>query len=329
MPTTRRQVLIETATNAVRNGDVKAALDEMRAYLSNGLTSVHEDLISLTARFNRLDREKKDGLIDRDEYRVETNELIRSLLDLLHRFPEPPSLQTPDLAEDFDVPEDAGLEKIIGANNLRQIAWLEQGTHAACSVCRIITPAGQGTGFLIASGLVLTNNHVLPSASALPGSRAEFNYQNDANGQLLPSHRYKFDDRQFVTNEALDFTLVALLSDPTRPPLDQWGIMRLNPENEPLPNEHVVIIQHPEGGPKQICLTANQVVNIWEHRLQYTTDTLPGSSGAPVCNERWEVIALHHAGGNLKVNAKGERRFVNEGILLSHIRAAAGGFWPH
>ena len=307
MPTTRRQVLIETATNAVRNGDVKAALDEMRAYLGNGLTSDHEDLISLTARFNRLDRERRDGLINRDE----------------------PSLQTRDLAEDFDVPEDAGLEKIIGANNLRQIAWLEQGTLAACSVCRIITPAGQGTGFLIASGLVLTNNHVLPSASALPGSRAEFNYQNDANGQLLPSHRYKFDDRQFVTNEALDFTLVALLSDPARPPLDQWGIMRLNPENEPLPNEHVVIIQHPEGGPKQICLTANQVVNICDHRLQYTTDTLPGSSGAPVCNERWEVIALHHAGGNLKVNAKGERRFVNEGILLSHIRAAAGGFWPH
>ncbi|MBK9094594.1 MAG: hypothetical protein IPM84_17860 [Anaerolineae bacterium] len=43
MPTTRRQALIETATNAVRNGDVKAALDEMRAYLGNGLTSDHED----------------------------------------------------------------------------------------------------------------------------------------------------------------------------------------------------------------------------------------------------------------------------------------------
>ena len=46
MPTTRRQALIEMATNAVRNGDVKAALDEMRAYLGNGLTSDHEDLIS-------------------------------------------------------------------------------------------------------------------------------------------------------------------------------------------------------------------------------------------------------------------------------------------
>lgn len=329
MPATRRQTFIEQVTNIVRNGDVKAALEEMRTYLGDGLTADHQDLISLTARFNRLDRERKDGLIDRDEYRVETNELIRSLLDLLHRLPEPPSLQTPDLADDFDVPNDVGLEKIIGANNLRQIAWLEQGTIAAQSVCRIITPAGNGTGFLIAPGVVLTNNHVLPSATTLPGSRAEFNYQNDAHGQPLPAHRYKFDDRQFVTNAALDFTLVTMLSDSAKPPLEQWGVMRVNPDSEPLPNEHVVIIQHPEGGPKQVCLTANQVVNVWEHRLQYTTDTLPGSSGAPVCNERWEVIALHHAGGKLKVNAKGEQRFVNEGILLSHICNAAGSAWPH
>ena len=30
--------------------------------------------------------------------------------------------------------------------------------------------------------------------------------------------------------------------------------------------------------------------------LQYTTDTLPGSSGSPAFNKDWEVVALHHSG---------------------------------
>jgi endonuclease G len=90
----------------------------------------------------------------------------------------------------------------------------------------------------------------------------------------------------------------------------------------------VTIIQHPNGGLKQIALTANQVVGLWEHRLHYTTDTMPGSSGAPVFNDLWQVIAIHHAGGNLQVNDKGDRRFFNEGILMSAIKLDAGGLWP-
>jgi V8-like Glu-specific endopeptidase len=55
---------------------------------------------------------------------------------------------------------------------------------------------------------------------------------------------------------------------------------------------------------------------------------MPGSSGAPVFNDSWEVIAIHHGGGDLQVNAKGKKRFINEGILMSAIRSNAGAFWP-
>jgi endonuclease G len=87
----------------------------------------------------------------------------------------------------------------------------------------------------------------------------------------------------------------------------------------PCIGEHVSIIQHPQGGPKQVALTANQVVNIFEHRLQYTTDTMPGSSGSPVFNDDWKVIAIHHEGGNLAINRRGDTMFVNEGILMKYI----------
>lgn len=32
------------------------------------------------------------------------------------------------------------------------------------------------------------------------------------------------------------------------------------------------------------------------------------------------MIALHHAGGNRQTNAQGDRRYVNEGILISWIK---------
>ena len=90
----------------------------------------------------------------------------------------------------------------------------------------------------------------------------------------------------------------------------------------------MVIVQHSNGGLKQIALTANQVISLWEHRLHYTTDTMPGSSGSPVFNDSWQVIAIHHAGGDLQTNAKGDKRFINEGILMSAIKPDAGNFWP-
>jgi len=55
----------------------------------------------------------------------------------------------------------------------------------------------------------------------------------------------------------------------------------------------VNIIQHPEGGYKQIVLGNNRVLELVEHFFLYEADTLPGSSGLPVFNRQWEIVALH------------------------------------
>jgi endonuclease G len=91
----------------------------------------------------------------------------------------------------------------------------------------------------------------------------------------------------------------------------------------------VVIIQHPNGGLKRITLTANYVTGTRVPRLHYTTDIMPGSSGSPVFNDQWQVIAIHHAGGKLQVDAGGGTRYVNEGILMSAIRPDASVLWPN
>ncbi|MDO0826035.1 trypsin-like serine peptidase [Desulfosporosinus nitroreducens] len=80
----------------------------------------------------------------------------------------------------------AHLEKIVLVNNLLNIAWLSRGLELSRAVARIVTPEGLGTGFLISSDLLLTNNHVLPNSALAGDSRVEFNYQKDWSGQLEP-----------------------------------------------------------------------------------------------------------------------------------------------
>ncbi len=46
---------------------------------------------------------------------------------------------------------------------------------------------------------------------------------------------------------------------------------------------------------------------------------MKGSSGSPVFNDDWEVVALHHAGGMLLEPETKRRYFRNEGILISAI----------
>jgi hypothetical protein len=58
------------------------------------------------------------------------------------------------------------------------------------------------------------------------------------------------------------------------------------------------------------------------------TDTMPGSSGSPVFNDMWQVIAVHHAVGRLSKGGDGRTRYVNEGVLMSAIMPDASDFWP-
>ena len=88
----------------------------------------------------------------------------------------------------------------------------------------------------------------------------------------------------------------------------------------PTVGEAVTIVQHPKGQDKQIALNANDVLGLRAQWLFYTTDTEPGSSGSPVFNQDWKVVALHHAGrANAEINTRGERAEANEGVLFRDI----------
>ena len=102
--------------------------------------------------------------------------------------------------------------------------------------------------------------------------------------------------------------------------IDQYGYIQLDKVTVQR-NDFVNIIQHPAGQFKKITLYHNIVTNTTDRIVQYLTDTMPGSSGSPVFNSQWEVVALHHSGGVHKIDEPiiTDSKYRNEGIDINKI----------
>ncbi|HLP42079.1 MAG TPA: endonuclease, partial [Fibrobacteria bacterium] len=131
-------------------------------------------------------------------------------------------------------------------------------------------------------------------------SRCEFDFQETAEGERRGSVFFDLDARRFfLTDKERDYTLVAVKSVGTGGmELNRFGWNKLiGEEGKVIIGEYVSIIQHPNGNPKQVALRENRIVDLPNDLfLHYETDTAPGSSGSPVFNDQWEVVALHHSG---------------------------------
>ncbi len=199
------------------------------------------------------------------------------------------------------------LERILVGNDLRPVNYLEKGMDVARAVGRIHKRDSQSgmvldyaTGFLISPRLLLTNHHVFGSSDEARLSEVEFNYQRNKDGAWVGSEFFALQpDTFFFTDEQLDFTVVAIAQTARQSGklLATFGWLTLDPQiGKVSPGEYLTIIQHPSGEDKQIALRENQLLKIDTHTLWYRTDTAPGSSGSPVFNDVWQVVALHHSG---------------------------------
>lgn len=211
------------------------------------------------------------------------------------------------------------------------VAFLDLARAAANSVARVVFPDGspQGTGFLVSPRLFLTNYHVIPSPEEASSFRLEFQYELDAQRQQVEVTRFALDPGLFFEadpEDDLDFSLVAVgqrLEGPRT--LADFGFIPLSDD----PDKHVVggrvnIVQHPQGRHKEIVVRENLILARTETTLIYGADTLPGSSGGLVANDRWEAVALHHYGSPFRAlhdQSAGLPAVGNEGIRISAILA--------
>ena len=214
-------------------------------------------------------------------------------------------------------------EVILDASNLLPFDFLRTGDRIGRAVLKLQRSDGAvGTAFLVAPEILLTNHHVLPApataATAYVLANFERSLPDDASGR--PAFVPLDPQTLFVTNADLDFTFCAVRG------LEFLGSVPLDRNSlNVLKSEHVNIVQHPRGRPKEIGLQDNQVVKADKVVVQYSCGTEPGSSGSPVFNNQWKLVALHHAAiategpDGRKAAAYSQARYLNEGIRLSAI----------
>lgn len=202
--------------------------------------------------------------------------------------------------------DDELMERVIGeTRDFLSIEFLEKAVKASRCVGRIVTLLDRGrksfgTGFLVSSRLLLTNNHVLSTPEKAAVSSLELDFQPDILGNALTVQRFALQPEVFfLTDIGFDFALVAVAeTSKLGKSLDEYGHLPLmREEGKIILKDCVNIIQHPRGEMKQVVIRENQLVDLLDNGFaHYKGDTEPGSSGSPAFNDQWEVVALHHSG---------------------------------
>jgi V8-like Glu-specific endopeptidase len=217
------------------------------------------------------------------------------------------------------------------AQQVNIAAFLDRVARAEPRVCRIEIPLpgaiAYGTGFLVGNDRVLTNYHVavrIKQGNVSPADvRLRFGYKMDANEVVINSgHVYGLASgeplacRPFAPGDAaperreaqageLDYALLAVAGSPGTDRALQnavlsgeaRGYMDLN-SAKPVPTQNlgVFVLGHPSHEP--MAISSGRVLSITAGglRMRHDAYTLNGSSGSPVFDANFNLVALHHAG---------------------------------
>lgn len=235
----------------------------------------------------------------------------------------------PDLPTPASLPEVEKQERIIGLDDTLDLTFFAGGMRVAGAVARILVPrfenasavtvAGgpwvlRGTAWLLTPQLAITNHHVVnarlagePDAAApdlaLQAANATLHFDVDAKDAAGVPVTVR---RLVAATKDLDYAVLELTEPMDRPlPLIAEDPVVIDATSRIAVN----IVQHPRGEYKQVAFRNNLVSAADDTTVRYFTDTDHGSSGSPVCDDRWQVVALHrgarHTGG---VQFQGARR---------------------
>lgn len=229
-------------------------------------------------------------------------------------------------------------ERFLGLATLRKL--LRSCAGVACVTDRAGT--GLGTGFIV-NGLALhasfpdapvlvTNAHVIggtvPKSVAPAEARVKFEIESTDNPKPVfhEVEKVLFTSPPgpmgavTVNEEALDISVAALRTWPNDPVC--LSLSEALPQIDAKAKAYVV--GHPRGSGLQISINDSELLDVddVERLVHYRTPTDPGSSGSPVFNVNWDVIALHHGGSPKMPRLHGTGTYeANEGVSFRAIRA--------
>lgn len=226
------------------------------------------------------------------------------------------------------------LEKIFGDTGFMSPEKIRLGLKRCEAVGRVeeTTGDGIGTGFAIPGAalsggwsgnyLFVTNNHVLSTtddnALRFANAQVTFHALRDSTGKAFTT-RFVRILRESPLDQ-LDYTVLELADQP--PGLEAYPVADALPTVNS--GQRLYVIGHPRGGGLMFSMQDNRLVDHGapaDYRVHYRTPTEPGSSGSPVFNGGWELVALHHSGSATMKRIHGTGTYeANEGIWIQAIR---------
>jgi V8-like Glu-specific endopeptidase len=260
-------------------------------------------------------------------------------------------------------PPEPALERLVRSSNgyLDLHQWRARLGEIEAQVCRVEVGQGPGatfgTGFLVGPDLAITNHHVLRAVieGTVDPARVilRFDYKRLASGTVVsPGTEHRLATDWLVDQSPpsamdvgygdadpaeLDYALVRVAgapgeapvgkdAEPTAP-LRRWIVPAA--DDAFAAGTPIFIVQHPKGNPIQLALDTDAVLGLNGNgtRVRYRTNTEPGSSGSPCFDQRWHLVALHHAGD--PDFSFGHAAEYNEGIpfakIVAHLRRLGVG----
>lgn len=235
------------------------------------------------------------------------------------------------------------LQGVHGADYFKTLVWYRNGLDRARSVARVSREdrSGGGTGFLIEGAelhpslgrdlVLLTNAHVVHPEPQEPSTLhpQEVVIRFEALTEKIAAQRFRVREILWCSNsDNLDVSVLRLDAPPKcRPRIRPYRIAGTLPAVE-QGKARVYIIGHPAERSLRFSIHDNHLLgrDAADTLLHYRTPTQPGSSGSPVFNSEWELIAIHHAtwkeGVELTPLVRRSHQYsaANQGIALRAIR---------
>lgn len=152
------------------------------------------------------------------------------------------------------------------------------------AVCRIESPKGTGigTGVLVGKNLLLTCNHIF-SKTQVRQAWVRFNYNVDS--RQLDKDLFELDMTFVSYHNRPDYALVKIKGNPQQQ-------IAIHSDETLDSGQDIRIIHHPQGKP-MIISDLGQIIQVGEAYIDHNVKTDEGSSGAPIFNRQWELIAIH------------------------------------